>query len=137
MSFFQQWFYKFAMWMRGRNGTDRLAIFTFLVSVILQLLSSILGSSVMMLVSLGLYAWTLFRVFSKKNVKRAEENTKFVTGWGNLKTKARQWFTRIKNIRQYKYFKCPQCKALLRLTRGQGVKDVCCPRCQHHFQMKS
>ena len=137
MSFLQQWFYKLMMWMRGRNGVDQLAIFSFIVSVILQLLSSILGSSVMMLVSLGLYAWTLFRVFSKKSVKRAEENTKFVTGWGNLKTKARQWFTRIKNIRQYKYFKCPQCKALLRLTRGQGVKDVCCPRCQHHFQMKS
>ena len=114
-----------------------IGILAFIVSVILQLLSSILGGGVLLLISLGLYAWTLFRVFSKKSVKRAEENRKFVTVWGSLKTKARQLFARIKNMRQYKYFKCPQCKALLRLTRGQGEREVCCPQCQHHFQMKS
>ncbi len=137
MSFLQRWFYKFMMWMRGRNGADQLAIFSFIVSVILQLLASILGSGVLLVVSLALYAWTLFRVFSKKSEKRAEENRKFLTTWGTLKTKARQFIARLKNMRQYKYFKCPQCKVLLRLTRGQGEKEVCCPRCQHHFRMKS
>lgn len=137
MAFLQRWLYKFMMWMRGRNGTDQLAIFSFIASVILQLLASILGSGTLLLVSLGLYGWTLFRVFSKKSVKRAEENRKFVSGLGTLKTKARQMIARIRNMRQYKYFKCPQCKALLRLTRGQGEKEVCCPQCQHRFRMKS
>ena len=137
MTYFRQLLRRLAVWMSGRNGLDQLGIASLLVSVALQMIASVSGAGILMLVSLALYGWSLFRIFSKKSFKRADENRKFLTGWGTLKTRLRQFFTRLKLMRQYKYFKCPQCKALLRLTRGQGEKEVCCPQCQHRFRMKA
>ena len=69
--------------------------------------------------------------------KRQRENEQFVAWFANVKTKIVQFFKRLWLRRQYKYFKCPQCKALLRMSRGAGEKEICCPKCQNRFRMKS
>ncbi len=137
MSFLRQLGRRFMAFMSGRNGFDQLALATLITSLLLQLIGSFMGSILLFLLSLALYAWSLFRIFSRKSYKREEENRKFVMGWQTLKTKARQLFLRLKNSRQYKYFKCPQCHTLLRVNRGEGPKDVCCPKCQMRFTIKS
>ena len=137
MTFFQRLTQKLAVWMRGRNGMDQLSLAILIFSLALQLIASWTGAGFLPLVSLALYAWALFRVFSKKSFKRMDENKRFLAVWEPLKTKVRQFFTRLKLLRQYKYFRCPQCKALLRLTRGQGDREVCCPQCQHRFRTKA
>ena len=43
----------------------------------------------------------------------------------------------MKNRKDYKYFKCPNCKVLLRLKRGCGEKEITCVRCQHRFKQKA
>lgn len=40
-------------------------------------------------------------------------------------------------IRQYKYFICPQCAQRLRVPRGKGRLRVTCTRCGHVFETKS
>lgn len=137
MSFFNQLRRKFMDFMSGRNGMDQLSFACLLISLGLQVLGGVFGSSLFLLLSIALYAWTLFRVFSRKSYKREEENKKFLSLWSTVKTKARQYYLRLKGVRQYKYFHCPQCKALLRLTRGQGEKEICCPKCQNRFRQKS
>jgi uncharacterized C2H2 Zn-finger protein len=90
-----------------------------------------------MFLSIALYGWALFRIFSKRSPKRATENQKFLTWWTPIGTKIRQFILRLKLRKQYKYFKCPQCGALLRMSRGAGEKDICCPKCQNKFRQKS
>ena len=136
MNSWQQWKWKIVNWMRGRNGVDQLALAMLVSSLLLQLIGAVTGVSFITVLSMALYVLTLVRVFARKTTQRAMENGKFVSWWGQTSTKARQWFLRLKNSRQYKYFKCPQCGALLRMNRGAGEKDVCCPRCQHRFRMK-
>ncbi len=137
MSFFRRMGRRFTAWMSRRNGIDQLAFVSLVTSLILQLVGSVTGFGLLVLVSIVLYAWALFRVFSKKSYKREEENKKFTLAWESAKTKTRQYFLRLRLSRQYKYFKCPQCKTLLRSNRGEGEKDICCPKCQHYFKIKT
>lgn len=137
MSFFQKIKMSLVRFMQGRNGADNLGMFTLILGLVLSLLSSFTGSGILSLLGLALYIWTLFRMFSRNTVKRQAENRKYLDLTGNWKTKFRQFKNRLKNSKQYKYFRCPKCKAILRLTRGCGEKEVTCPRCQNQFKKKA
>ena len=137
MNFLQQLKWKFLSFMQGRNSVDQLALAMLVCSLLLQLAGSLTQSGVVTLLSMALYILTIVRIFSKKNPKRTAENARFIAWWSTTSTKARQWFLRLKNMRKYKYFKCPQCGVLLRLNRGEGDKEVCCPKCQHRFHQRA
>ena len=46
----------------------------------------------------------------------------------------KQLINRLKNLRNYKYIKCPQCHSLIRLPRRVGKVTVTCGRCRHSFK---
>ena len=78
MTFFQQIIRRVMAFMSGRNGIDTLAFASLAVSLALQMIGSVTGTGLLLLLSLALYGWTLFRVFSRKTYKRQEENRRFV-----------------------------------------------------------
>ena len=136
MTFLQQLKWRLMNFMRGRNGMDQLALTTLMVSLALQLIGSLVQSGALMLLSLALYGFTLFRIFSRKSARRMAENAKFTAWRARTVTRVRQWFLRLKHSRQYKYFKCPQCGVLLRISRGAGERDVSCPQCHCQFRQR-
>ena len=123
--------------MEGRNGTDNLGIFTLILGLVLSLISSFTGFGLLSFLGLALYVITIFRMFSRNREARMKENRKYLELTGNLTTKTRQFVLRQKNRKEYKYFKCPECKVLLRMKRGSGEKTITCARCRHQFTMKS
>ena len=133
--------YRLKMWvsrfMEGRYGPDQFGIFTLVFGLVLSLLSGVIGLPVIGLLGTGLYIYTLFRLFSKNRNKRIAENQKYVALSSNTKTKARQFILRQKNKKAYKYFRCPQCKVLLRMKRGTGDKEITCAKCKHQFHQKA
>lgn len=133
--------YRLKMWisrfMEGRYGPDQFGIFTLVFGLVLSLLSGVIGLPVIGLLGTGLYIYTLFRLFSKNRNKRIAENQKYVALSSNTKTKARQFILRQKNKKDYKYFRCPQCKVLLRMKRGTGDKEITCAKCKHQFHQKA
>lgn len=137
MSFGQKIKNALTNFMRGRHGTDNLGIFTLIAGLVMSLLSMFTGNALLSLLGLILYAITIFRILSRNNEKRQAENRKYIDLTGNWKTKFNQWKNRMKNRKTYKYFKCPKCKAMLRLTRGSGEKEITCPRCQNQFKQKA
>jgi len=137
-AFFRNLAIRFSALMSGRYGLDNLGIAVFCCSLLLQFLALSTGISVFLLVSCVLYAWMLFRIFSKKNkAKRSLENVKFTSWYENTGNRIRQFCYRVRWMRKYKYFKCPHCKALLRLNRGCGEKSICCPKCGHRFHTRA
>lgn len=76
-------------------------------------------------------------MFSRNLPKRQAENRWFEASYARAKTQLRQAKNRFKNRKQYKYFRCPSCKAWLRLPRGKGVVTVTCSRCHTSFTQKS
>ncbi|MBR4540075.1 MAG: hypothetical protein IKO52_14695 [Clostridia bacterium] len=137
MSFLRNLGQRFAAFMSGRNGIDQLGIACLVGSLLLQIVASFTGLSLLALMSLAAYGYSMFRVFSRKSYKRQQENERFSVWLANVRIKTVQFWKRLKFMRQYKYFKCPQCKALLRMSRGAGEKEICCPKCQNRFRMKS
>ena len=137
MSFLKQLLYKVRVWMYGRNGVDQLSLVMLLGSLLLQLLAALTGFAPLLFLSIGLYGWVLFRIFSKKSFARQQENTKFLAWWTMVLTRTRQFLLRLKLRKQYKYFKCPQCKTLLRAARGRGEKEMCCPKCRNRFMIQT
>lgn len=126
-----------ARFMMGRHGADNLGMFTLLTGLVCSLLGSFTRVGILSVIGLALYIITLFRMFSRNHEKRVAENRKYIELTSGWKTKIRQFTRRMKNRRDYRYFKCPKCKVLLRMKRGSGEKDITCVRCGHQFRQKS
>ena len=137
MTFWQKIKLSIAKFMQGRHGADNLGMFTLLSGLIISLLGSFTRIGLLSIIGLALYIITLFRMFSRNHEKRMAENRKYIELTSNWKTKVRQFSKRMKNRKDYKYFKCPECKVLLRTKRGSGEKDITCVRCGHQFKQKS
>ena len=137
MTFFQRIAERLRTFMTGRNGVDQLAVCALSLSLLTQLIGSFTGSFVLLILSMAFYGYTLFRIFSRKRYARQEENERFVTAFQGIKTKIRQFFLRVKLSKEYKYFRCSQCKTLIRLRRGGGERTVICPKCGNTFQKKT
>lgn len=137
MSFFQRLKMSLARFMQGRHGADNLGMFTLFAGLAFSLLGSFTRLALFSLIGLILYIITLFRMFSRNHEKRMAENRKYIELTSGWKTKLSQFIKRTKNRRDYKYFKCPNCKVLLRMKRGSGEKDITCVRCGSQFKQKS
>ena len=85
-----------------------------------------------------------YRMFSKNFSKRYNENriyTNLMSPVYDLLDKIKGFFNRkikrFKTRKEYKYFKCPNCKQELRVPRGRGEITVTCPKCKQSFDRKS
>lgn len=136
MSFWEKIKQTFRSLMAGRHGSDPLSVLLVWVGLGLYVLASVLNWGILSLVSLALYGYTIFRMFSRNEQKRADENRRYLALKSRITTGSRQARTRLKNRKQYKYFRCPNCKAWLRLSRGAGVVTVTCGRCHNSFTQK-
>ena len=137
MSFMQRIKESLARFMQGRHGPDNLGMFTLIAGLVCSLLSTFIRLPLLSLLGFALYVITLFRMLSRNHEKRFAENRKYMELTSNLKTKLSQFIKRTKNRRDYRYFRCPNCKVLLRMKRGSGEKDITCVRCGHQFKQKA
>ena len=133
----EKWKQILRSFMGGRHGTDQLSMALLWIGLGLYVAATLFGLSFLSLPALAIYAFSIFRVFSRNNAKRYEENRRFLQWKGNILKKKKQATTRFQNRKEYKYFKCPGCKAWLRLPRGAGVATVTCGRCRNSFTQKS
>jgi len=147
MSFWEKIKQSFRSFMNGRNGVDHFSMALLwtglIVSLISSVLSSVQGSAIFAILGLLLhlggtfaYVFSIFRIFSRNLDKRRAENRRYVTMAEKKRTERRQAKVRFQNRKQYKYFKCPGCKAWLRLPRGTGVATITCSRCHTSFTQK-
>ena len=130
---FQQFFCRLRAglqrFMTGRYGTDKLSLTMLVVSMVLSIVSTFLGSSILHLVltllSYVLMFWALSRVFSRNTYARYEENRKFLRVFDQIKD------------REHRYFACPKCRQTVRVPRSKGKIAITCPRCRERFIKKT
>lgn len=135
---------KLARFFYGRNGMDNFSVFLWWAGLILLLLSSILRRPIGEIASSSLWALSLlcivfsfFRILSKNRAKRSAENAKYLQIKGRLLNRFRGAKTRYSQRRDYKFFKCPECRSVLRVPRGKGRIYVTCRKCGARFEAKS
>ena len=148
MTFWQKIKQSIRTMMAGRNGADHLSMALLWTGLVCYLIGGIVGSiqvsalfpllgMLINLLGFACYVFSLFRVFSRNVAKRRAENRRYVTMMEKRKTQRRQAKVRFQNRKTYKYFKCPGCKAWLRLSRGKGVVTITCSRCHTSFTQKA
>ena len=138
MSFFQRIRESLSRLMAGRHGVDEFSMALLIAGLALSIIGSLIGLAfILSPVSLALYVFSVFRMFSRDHAKRTSENQRYLSFWANSTSGIRQFFIRLKNSRKYKYFKCPQCHARLRLPRKVGEVTVTCGKCRHAFKQKA
>ena len=138
MSFLQKIRESLARLMAGRHGADEFSMAMLIAGLALSIGGSLTRLTfILSPVSLALYVYAVYRMFSRNHAKRVSENQKYLTFWGRYTGSLRQFFVRLKNSKKYKYFKCPQCHARLRLPRKVGEVTVTCGKCRHAFKQKA
>ncbi len=134
---------RFAAFMQGRYGPDRLyywsigaVLVIWVLRAVFLLLRLTLVAQILDFAAIVLIVLASYRVFSKNIYKRREENRRFSA----VVSRAGEWFglvrNRIKERKTNVYRKCPHCKAVLRLPRERGVHTVKCPKCSERFSLK-
>ncbi len=127
---------KFARFMYGRYGTDKLNLTLLITGLVVSLIGQIFMIWPLTFVSFALYGYALFRTFSRNIYARQKEYFSFL----KILTPITKWFRMRKKVfaerKTYKYFKCPSCKQVLRAPKGRGKIEVTCQKCQKHFIKK-
>ncbi len=132
---------RLARFMIGRNGNDQLNRFLLLADVVLLLLASLLGrtalGSLLYLLVLALLGLTYFRMLSRDVYKRRSENESYLRRKQQFLSRLRVIKERWKQRKDYKFFTCPSCKAVMRVPRGRGKIRIVCHKCGNTFMGKS
>ena len=132
---------RIARMMAGRNGNDQLNRFLLLADVILLLLAGLLGrrglGSLLYMLVLALLALTYYRMFSRDLYRRRSENERYLRAVEKQRGKLRVLKERWKQRKDYKFFSCPSCKAVMRVPRGRGKIRIVCHKCGNTFMGKS
>lgn len=129
--------FSLSRFMYGRYGADQLSRTIVTASLVLLILGNLTGSILLIYVSFAGYVYMIYRTFSRNIEKRSQENQAYLNKTAHLRTEYSQFKVRWRNRKQYKYFKCPQCRTRMRLTRGVGEKQITCRNCQHTFKQSA
>ena len=129
--------FSLSRFMYGRYGADQLSRTIVTASLVLLILGNLTGSILMIYLSFAGYVYMIYRTFSRNIEKRSQENQAYLNKTAHLRTEYSQFKVRWRNRKQYKYFKCPQCRTRMRLTRGVGEKQITCRNCQHTFKQNA
>ena len=150
---------KLFRFMQGRYGIDALGKFLVYFGLILALSNMLFRSLIVSFVSLLIWVYAYFRIFSRNYSRRSEENCAYL----KVKEKVTLFFaklfpglmnrgvsgqtggcsSRCNSYRgqvvdeQYKVFKCPSCKQKLRVPKGRGKIRITCRRCNTEFVKRS
>ena len=135
---------RFRNFMRGRYGVDQLSnglVFLFFILILIGILTR---NTIFTWIALIPMILSYYLMFSKNFSKRYNENriyTNLMSPVYDLLDKIKGFFNRkikrFKTRKEYKYFKCPNCKQELRVPRGRGEITVTCPKCKQSFDRKS
>lgn len=126
------WLRKF---MYGRYGVDALSMTVIIFGFLISLVSPYF--EIPSIISMIIFVYAYYRVLSKNINKRYTENQKFL----KLVKPITKWFKKFKmrmdGRKDYKYFKCKNCKQEIKIPKGKGKIRVTCPKCGEKTVKKS
>ena len=132
---------KFMRFMTGRyglysRGFDTLSKWVFFIALGLNVISWFVPWNTVRIiigtVSVGLFAWDIYRFFSRNIAARQNENMRFIRLLDNIvltfggKTEGDRMI-----------YRCPKCRTKVRVPKGKGKIKITCPKCKKEFVRKT
>lgn len=129
-NFFQSIGGRLRAWMQGRYGQDELSWAITIAALVLVVLSWISVLQFLYIIAFALLVWSLVRCYSRNITRRQAERAAYL----RLKNRVTSFFSlqkrKWKDRKTYRYFRCKQCGASLRVPVGKGTIKVTCPKCR-------
>ena len=123
--------------MAGRSGADQFSRFLSYVALALIVANLFVRSTVLWVLALLALVYTYYRMFSKNVARRREENGKYLQLQYKLTGDVKNCADRWKQRKEFVFFRCPDCRAMLRVPRGKGRIRVTCRKCGNAFEKKT
>lgn len=124
---------RLGQFMQGRYGADETAYMLTALYLILVVVNVFAHSWTLHLVSMAVFAVTMFRSLSKNIPKRSSENQWVLAHTVKLRGSIAKAKKRYEQSEDYAFKKCPNCKRTLRLPRVKGKHNTKCPACGERF----
>ena len=119
---------------RGCYGADDLYKACLVIIFICIFLNGITRVKFFYIIELVFFVIMTIRFFSKNHSARIKENEFYLKHTVGVRSWFKYQFKRLKNIRHYRYRKCPHCHQALRLPVKKGKHTVSCPKCNKEFE---
>lgn len=135
--------YKFFQFMQNKYGNDKLNTVLLIASVVLAFLNLFFNSVAVYFIQLLCLVFFFVRFFSTNVYQRTKENDAFLRFISKFKRNKTDDFNtvysneKIRKEKGYKYFKCHNCSAKLRVPKGKGKITITCPKCRASFKGRS
>ena len=131
---------RMARFMAGRNGNDRLNLFILVLGIVFIILGIIFRNTAagfFNLLTLAALVIVYLRMFSRNLIKRQAENAKYMELRNSVISSFRVLRERWTQRNDYKFFRCPSCRTVLRVPRGRGKILIVCKKCGTRFEGRS
>lgn len=122
---------------KSRYGVDQLSVFLMVISVALTILSLVFKVSILYNLSYIPLIIALIRTFSGNIEKRQMENYNFYMKINPIYKKSQTFKKMFNERKEYKFFKCSNCKTNIRIPKGKGRINITCPKCSQKFEGRS
>lgn len=127
---------RYGLYAGGFDSLNMFLMFGIIVLGVLTLILSFFSSSLAVRIIIRVFqaleflffAWLIFRFLSKNISKRQSENMRFIRNKEKLKKAFKS-----DNTKTHRVYKCPQCRAKVRVPRGKGKIRITCPKCKATF----
>ena len=128
---------KFYRFMAGRYGGDQYNRFLCGAAMVLLIISLISKLGLLWVLALAVLIYSYVRTFSRKLEKRRAENERYLRIKYKVTGGFKNWRERQKQRKDYCFFRCPSCRAMLRVPRGKGRIRVTCRKCGNAFERRT
>lgn len=126
--------------MSGRNGPDNLAKFSLYFGLFVLIISMFTPSQAKVTLStitLLLLVYSYFRMFSRNIQKRRAENLKYLRATSGIRSAFNLQNIMWKQRKDYRFYKCPSCKSVMRVPKGKGKVRIVCKKCGNAFEKRT
>lgn len=130
MSFLQKMTMKIQQFMVGRYGSDRFSLFLSIVGMLFTFLGNFRTLRALYFVGLAIIVYGLYRSFSKNFEARRKELNWYMRMSEKPRAEMKLMMNKIRDRKTHKYFKCKNCKTVLRVPKGRGKIEITCPKCR-------
>ncbi len=138
MNFLQRITTKLQQFMVGRYGNDQFTWFLSISGIVLSFLCNflrffqdlyIVGTIIYLMGALMIF-YGLFRSLSRNYEARRKELNWYLRWSAKPKAELKVLGNRIRDRKTHRYFKCKNCKTVMRVPKGRGKIEITCPKCR-------
>ena len=116
--------------MVGRYGNDEFTLFLLITSLIFTFLGNFRPLRLLYFIGSVIIFYSLFRALSKNYEARRKELNWYLRWAEKPKAELKLLGNRFRDRKTHKYFKCKECKTVLRVPKDRGKIEITCPKCR-------